>query len=111
MESSNLNSQERELQQMLEEKVPSYLSTDDPLERLNKAMALFKSTITSRYPPATIQVGNVNTSKALNASFVDTKSSTTESGEQDTSSRSGNDAHADDADIRPIYNEEPMAEV
>ncbi|GJV03672.1 hypothetical protein Tco_1337241 [Tanacetum coccineum] len=31
--------------------------------------------------------------------------------EQDTSSRSGNDAHADDADIRPIYDEEPMAEV
>ncbi|GJU52429.1 hypothetical protein Tco_1226143 [Tanacetum coccineum] len=31
--------------------------------------------------------------------------------EQDTSSRSGNDAHADDADIRPIYDEESMAEV
>ncbi|GKF31658.1 hypothetical protein Tco_0101456, partial [Tanacetum coccineum] len=25
--------------------------------------------------------------------------------------QSGNDAHADDADIRPIYDEEPMAEV
>ncbi|GJS16798.1 putative ribonuclease H-like domain-containing protein [Tanacetum coccineum] len=34
----------------------------------------------------------------------------TESGEQDTRSRSGNDAHADDVDIRPIYDEEPMAE-
>nr|GEU31905.1 hypothetical protein [Tanacetum cinerariifolium] len=34
----------------------------------------------------------------------------TESKEQDTSSRSGNDTHADDADIRPIYDEEPMAE-
>ncbi|GJV66782.1 hypothetical protein Tco_1482291 [Tanacetum coccineum] len=31
--------------------------------------------------------------------------------EQDTSSRSGNDAHADDANIRPIYDEESMAEV
>nr|GFA51237.1 hypothetical protein [Tanacetum cinerariifolium] len=30
--------------------------------------------------------------------------------EKDTSSRSGNDAHDDDADIRPIYDEEPMAE-
>nr|GEV38854.1 hypothetical protein [Tanacetum cinerariifolium] len=30
--------------------------------------------------------------------------------EKDTSSRSGNDAYADDADIRPIYDEEPMAE-
>ncbi|GJU29060.1 hypothetical protein Tco_1172649 [Tanacetum coccineum] len=43
--------------------------------------------------------------------LVDTKSSGTELGEQDTSSRSGNDAHADDANIRPIYDEEPMAEV
>ncbi|GKB48766.1 hypothetical protein Tco_0899519 [Tanacetum coccineum] len=51
----------------------------------------------------------VDSSKALNASLVDTKSSETESKEQDTSSRSGNDAHADDADIRPIYDEEPMA--
>ncbi|GJW61610.1 hypothetical protein Tco_0110945 [Tanacetum coccineum] len=30
---------------------------------------------------------------------------------QDDSSRSGNDTDADDADIRPIYDEEPMAEV
>ncbi|GJX84487.1 hypothetical protein Tco_0335261 [Tanacetum coccineum] len=30
---------------------------------------------------------------------------------KDTSSRSGNDAHADDADIGPIYDEEPMVEV
>nr|GEV50543.1 hypothetical protein [Tanacetum cinerariifolium] len=53
----------------------------------------------------------VNTSKALDAGLVDTKSSGTESKEQDTSRRSKNDAHADDADIRPIYDEEPMAEV
>ncbi|GKD01040.1 hypothetical protein Tco_1171314 [Tanacetum coccineum] len=53
----------------------------------------------------------VDTSKALDASLVDTESSRTESKEHDTSSRSGNDAHADDPDIRPIYDEEPMAEV
>ncbi|GJR84262.1 hypothetical protein Tco_0155047 [Tanacetum coccineum] len=52
----------------------------------------------------------VDTSNALDASLVDIKSSGTELKEQDTSSRSGNDAHAD-ADIRPIYDEEPMAEV
>ncbi|GKG27360.1 hypothetical protein Tco_0403063, partial [Tanacetum coccineum] len=39
------------------------------------------------------------------------KAMRTESKEQDTSSRSGNDAHVDDADIRPIDNEEPMTEV
>nr|GFD16375.1 hypothetical protein [Tanacetum cinerariifolium] len=49
--------------------------------------------------------------KALDASLVDTESSRTESKEQDTSSSSRNDTHADDADIRPIYYKEPMAEV
>ncbi|GJU32080.1 hypothetical protein Tco_1175669 [Tanacetum coccineum] len=53
----------------------------------------------------------VNSSKALDASLVDTESNGTESEEQDTSSRSRNDAHADDADIRPLYDEEPMTEV
>ncbi|GJR07778.1 hypothetical protein Tco_0790430 [Tanacetum coccineum] len=55
--------------------------------------------------------GNIDTSKALDASLVDTKSSVTESGKQNTSSSSGNDVDADDADIKPIYDEEPMAEV
>ncbi|GKA34845.1 hypothetical protein Tco_0721274 [Tanacetum coccineum] len=53
----------------------------------------------------------VNTCKALDASLVNTANSGTESVKQDTSNRSRNDAHADDADIRPIYDEEPMAEV
>ncbi|GJY77697.1 hypothetical protein Tco_0483498 [Tanacetum coccineum] len=40
------------------------------------------------------------------------KSSGTTLKEQDTSSKSGkNDAHADDAEIRPIYDDKPMAEV
>ncbi|GJZ40191.1 hypothetical protein Tco_0586754 [Tanacetum coccineum] len=42
--------------------------------------------------------------------LVDTENSGTESKEQDTSSRSGNDSHADDADNRTIYDEELMAE-
>ncbi|GKC25007.1 integrase, catalytic region, zinc finger, CCHC-type containing protein, partial [Tanacetum coccineum] len=53
----------------------------------------------------------VDSIKALDTSLVNTESSGTESKEQDTSSRSGNDAHADDVDIRPIYDEAPMAEV
>nr|GEY45565.1 hypothetical protein [Tanacetum cinerariifolium] len=53
----------------------------------------------------------VDTSKALDASSVDTECSRIESKEHDTSSRSRNDAHDDDdAYIRPIYDEEPMAE-
>nr|GEW79103.1 hypothetical protein [Tanacetum cinerariifolium] len=53
----------------------------------------------------------VDTSQALDASSVDTESSRPESKKQDTSSSSGNDAHVDDANIKPIYDEEPMAEV
>ncbi|GKD15903.1 hypothetical protein Tco_1205061, partial [Tanacetum coccineum] len=34
----------------------------------------------------------------------------TESEKQDTSSSSGNDADANDADIKPVYDKEPMAE-
>ncbi|GJX41853.1 hypothetical protein Tco_0256843 [Tanacetum coccineum] len=53
----------------------------------------------------------VDSRKALDASLVDTESSGTTLKEQDTSNISGNDAHANDADIRPIYDEEPMNEV
>ncbi|GJW84012.1 hypothetical protein Tco_0157157 [Tanacetum coccineum] len=45
---------------------------------------------------------NVDTSKALDAR--------TKSKKQDTSSRSGNNAHVDDAYVRPIYDEELMTE-
>ncbi|GKC30939.1 hypothetical protein Tco_1038233 [Tanacetum coccineum] len=54
--------------------------------------------------------GKVDTSTTLDASLVDTEISGTESKEHDASSRSKNDAHADDVDIRPIYDKEPMDE-
>ncbi|GJS58898.1 hypothetical protein Tco_0653682 [Tanacetum coccineum] len=75
--------------------------------------ALHKRDYDSRVNERQMQTteGKVDTSNALDVSLVNTKSSGTSSGEQDTSSISGNDAHVDDADIRPIYNEEPMAEV
>nr|GEY78757.1 hypothetical protein [Tanacetum cinerariifolium] len=53
----------------------------------------------------------VDTSKVMDASSVDTESSRTKSKEQDTSSSLGNDGHDDGANIRPIYDEEPMATV
>nr|GEZ27558.1 retrovirus-related Pol polyprotein from transposon TNT 1-94 [Tanacetum cinerariifolium] len=43
-------------------------------------------------------------------SWVNERQIRTKSKEQDTSSRSRNDAHGGDADIKPIYDEEPMAE-
>ncbi|GJS64606.1 hypothetical protein Tco_0679170 [Tanacetum coccineum] len=55
--------------------------------------------------------GKVDTSKSLDASLVDTENSGIEFEKQYISNMLGNDADADDADIRPIYDEEPMAEV
>ncbi|GKA10176.1 hypothetical protein Tco_0689609 [Tanacetum coccineum] len=71
----------------------------------------FHDTLIQHMESIQITEGKVDTYKALDASLVDTESSGTSLKEQDTSSRSGNDAHADDADIRPIYDEEPMVEV
>ncbi|GJX70278.1 hypothetical protein Tco_0307449 [Tanacetum coccineum] len=58
-----------------------------------------------------MQESKVDTGKALDASLVVTVSSGTESEVQDEGSRSENDTDANDADIRPIYDQELMAEV
>nr|GEU53948.1 hypothetical protein [Tanacetum cinerariifolium] len=55
--------------------------------------------------------GKVYTSKALDASLVNTESDGTESRKHDTSSSSGNDVDTCDADIKPVYDEEPMAKI
>ncbi|GJT87417.1 hypothetical protein Tco_1069134 [Tanacetum coccineum] len=57
-----------------------------------------------------IKAKKVDMSKALDDSLVITKSSGTEFKKQDTSTRSGNE-DADNADIKTVYNKEPMAEV
>ncbi|GKA27803.1 hypothetical protein Tco_0713971 [Tanacetum coccineum] len=48
---------------------------------------------------------------ALDASLVVIKSSGIESEVQDEINKSGNDTNVDDVDIRPVYDEEPMAKV
>ncbi|GKC83589.1 hypothetical protein Tco_1139306 [Tanacetum coccineum] len=53
----------------------------------------------------------VDLGKALDSDLVVTESSRTESGKQDTSSKSGSDVEAYNADIKPVYDEEPMADV
>ncbi|GJX87767.1 hypothetical protein Tco_0339781 [Tanacetum coccineum] len=57
------------------------------------------------------QESKVDLGKALDVGLVVTEISGTESEKQDTSSRPGNNVEADDADIRPVYDEEPMADV
>ncbi|GKE48797.1 hypothetical protein Tco_1480055 [Tanacetum coccineum] len=55
--------------------------------------------------------GKVDTSKGMDASLAVAESSGTNSRKQDTSSKSGNDIDAVDADIKPIYDEELLAKV
>nr|GEZ03057.1 hypothetical protein [Tanacetum cinerariifolium] len=55
--------------------------------------------------------GKVDSSKALDASLVGKKYSGTNSDKHDTSSRFGNDTHAEDVDIKPVNGKEPMAKV
>ncbi|GJR29550.1 hypothetical protein Tco_1105782 [Tanacetum coccineum] len=85
----------------------------DYVKKSIEKRALHKMEYDSRVNERLVQTTEekVDSSKALDDSLVIIESNGTESQEQDTSSRSGNDAHVDDADIRPIYNEEPMAEV
>ncbi|GJV27112.1 hypothetical protein Tco_1383560 [Tanacetum coccineum] len=52
----------------------------------------------------------IDRGKAVVNGLVVMESNGTKSEVQDDSSRSGNDTDADDADIKPIYDEEPMAE-
>nr|GEU36911.1 uncharacterized mitochondrial protein AtMg00810-like [Tanacetum cinerariifolium] len=57
------------------------------------------------------QKSKIDMGKAVNDDLVVTKSSGTESEVQDDNSRSGNDTDTDNANIRPIYDEEPMTKV
>ncbi|GKF55311.1 hypothetical protein Tco_0165651 [Tanacetum coccineum] len=58
-----------------------------------------------------MQESKIDMGKALDADLVDTESIRTDSTVQDDSSRLWNDTDADDVDIIPIYDEEPMAKV
>ncbi|GJZ67987.1 hypothetical protein Tco_0631227 [Tanacetum coccineum] len=55
------------------------------------------------------QESKIDTGKAVDDDLVVTESNGTESEVQDDNISSGNDTDADDADIRPIYDKEPLA--
>ncbi|GJS25091.1 hypothetical protein Tco_0453723 [Tanacetum coccineum] len=57
-----------------------------------------------------MQESKIDTGKALDNGLVVIESNGTESEVQDDSSRSGNDTDANDANIRPIYDEDLIAE-
>ncbi|GJU63538.1 hypothetical protein Tco_1245373 [Tanacetum coccineum] len=87
MESLNFNSQERELHQLKQ------------MQDNAKENCMSKE-------------GNVDSSKALDASLVVTECSGTKSDKHDTSSSSGNYiTHDVDADIRPVNDQVPLTEV
>ncbi|GKD79455.1 hypothetical protein Tco_1342076 [Tanacetum coccineum] len=55
--------------------------------------------------------GKVDMGKALDLSLVVTNNSGTKLENHDTSSRYGNDTNAEDANNKPVYNKEPIAEL
>nr|GEY93771.1 hypothetical protein [Tanacetum cinerariifolium] len=57
-----------------------------------------------------MQESKIDTGKAVDVDLVVTESSRTKSEEQDDSNKLGNDTDADNADIKPICDEELMAE-
>ncbi|GJX18097.1 hypothetical protein Tco_0218929 [Tanacetum coccineum] len=57
------------------------------------------------------QESKIYTGKAVDNDLVVMESIRTDLTVQDDNSRSGNDTDVDDADIRPIYDEEPMAKI
>ncbi|GKF42092.1 hypothetical protein Tco_0125434 [Tanacetum coccineum] len=57
-----------------------------------------------------MQEGEVDKDKALDDDSVVTKSCGTKSEKHVTSSRSGNDTHAEDANIKPVNDKELVAE-
>ncbi|GKD09892.1 hypothetical protein Tco_1189577, partial [Tanacetum coccineum] len=95
--------------------IGSQFTLDYDSQITNEYFAEYTGIKVKQYKDTLIQLmGNVKKSVAertLDAKLVVTESSGTESEAQDDSNKSGNDTDADDADIRPIYDEEPMAEV
>ncbi|GKF23722.1 hypothetical protein Tco_0076044 [Tanacetum coccineum] len=57
-----------------------------------------------------MQEGEVDRGKALDADLVVTESKGMKFKKHDTNGRSGNDTHAEDADIKIVNYKEPMAE-
>ncbi|GKA08974.1 gag-pol polyprotein [Tanacetum coccineum] len=101
----------RVLETQFQKFIKSRFSLDDD-DGLMTHKALHKREYDSRVNERHMQTkeGKVDTSKSLDASLVDTESSGTEFEKHDTSSWSVNDVDADDAAIKHVYDEEPMAE-
>nr|GEV02708.1 hypothetical protein [Tanacetum cinerariifolium] len=82
---------------------------DDKLQFVEEPVEIMEREI-KRLKRSRIPLVKVHWNSRRGPEFNWEQSSGTESKEQDTSSKSMNDTHDDDADIRTIYDEEPMAE-
>ncbi|GJY32451.1 hypothetical protein Tco_0416920 [Tanacetum coccineum] len=137
MESLTSNSQEIEMHQlqqmqdkakeslMIRKYFIAYTKTDVPLfhDKLIQHMESLRESIQERAKHKReydrrmndrmmqSKEGNVDSSKALDAGLVVTESNETESERHVSSSRSGKDTHAEDADINSVNDKQPMAEV
>ncbi|GJW69051.1 hypothetical protein Tco_0123475 [Tanacetum coccineum] len=98
----------KETEKLLNEAIPHEHKNDKSFN-VHSENALSKSVNETQMQ---MQEGKVGLCKALDAELVVIDSSGTKSDNQDTSSRSGNySTHAVDADIRPVNDQEPFAEV
>ncbi|GKD80711.1 hypothetical protein Tco_1347550 [Tanacetum coccineum] len=95
--------------------IDSQFTLDYDSQMTDKYFAAYTGIEIKKFKETLLQhMSNVKKSVAertLDVDLVITESSGTKSKVQDDCSRQGNDTNADDADIRPIYDEEPMAEV
>ncbi|GJS11223.1 hypothetical protein Tco_0368019 [Tanacetum coccineum] len=102
------------INKQLQQFIDSKFTLDYDSQMTNKFFVEYTGIEVKHFRVTLLQhMGNVKKSVAertFDADLVVTESSGTESEVQDDSNRSGNVTDADDANIKPIYDEEPMAE-
>ncbi|GJS21940.1 hypothetical protein Tco_0450572 [Tanacetum coccineum] len=106
------------LNRQFQQFINSQVTLDYESQMTDKYFAAYTGIEVKQFRETLLQhMGNVKkyvaerTRKAFDDGLVVKESSRTGSRKQDTRSRSGNDIDTDNADIRPIYDEELMAKV
>ncbi|GJS58265.1 hypothetical protein Tco_0653049 [Tanacetum coccineum] len=98
------------LNRQLQQFIDSWYTLDYDNQMTDKYFAEYIESKVNKRQMQT-QESKFDLGKALDVGLVVTKSSGTESGKHNTSSRSENDTDTDDMDIKHIYDEEPVAEI
>ncbi|GJU22709.1 hypothetical protein Tco_1156051 [Tanacetum coccineum] len=100
------------LNKQLQQFIDSHYTLDFDGQMTDKYFAEYTRVEVKQFRDTLLQhMGNVKKSVVERTCYKRLESSETEPEVHDTSIMSGNDTDTNDADNRPIYNEEPMAEV